>query len=267
MHAPGIARRLLPITAFACLVACGADHTPAAPDALSLMKGAASPDEIAWSNWSAPVNLGSVINSTANDQHPSISQDGLSLYFVSDRAGGYGGLDIYVSQRASVDDPWGPPQNLGPTVNSDATDMAPDLTSDGHRLFLHSGRVGGCGDFDLYVSTREDVHDDFGWSAPVNLGCTINSSARDAGPTYTEEAGGPTLYFTSTRLGGPGDFDIYKSTMGRGGARPRAERTVSRYPNGHFADRARVVHLVRRHRAPQRSGRPGSVGLDPCLAR
>lgn len=193
--------------------ACEPNKTPVAPQAPDEAISAAQTGAVQWSDWSTPVNLGSVINSSSNDQHPAISKDGLSLYFVSDRPGGQGGLDIYVSQRATVDDPWGTPQNLGSTINTAGTDMAPDLTIDGHRLFFHSDRPGGCGDFDLYMSTREDVHDDFAWGPPVNLGCTINSPYRDAGPTYTEEADGPTLYFTSTRPGGDGDFDIYKSHL------------------------------------------------------
>src|SRR5713226_1041346 len=65
-----------------------------------------------FSDWSEPVNLGPVVNSEFNDQHPAISVDGLSLYISSDRPGGFGDMDIYVSHRASLDDDWGPPQNL-----------------------------------------------------------------------------------------------------------------------------------------------------------
>src|SRR5258708_20226651 len=69
--------------------------------------------------WSAPVNLGSAINSTASDQQPAISPDGLSLYFPSNRVtGSLGGFDMYVSQRATVGDPWGSPLNLGPAGNT-----------------------------------------------------------------------------------------------------------------------------------------------------
>ena len=71
--------------------------------------------------WSAPVNLGPVINSSASDQGPAISPDGLSLYVTSNRiAGSLGGFDMYVSQRASVNEPWGSPVNLGPAVNTDS---------------------------------------------------------------------------------------------------------------------------------------------------
>src|SRR5215469_8910331 len=84
-----------------------------------------------YSNWSEPVNLGPLINTAFNDQHPALSKDGLSLYISSNRPGGYGADDIWVSQRASVDDPWGPPQNLGPTINSGAVELSPAFSRDG----------------------------------------------------------------------------------------------------------------------------------------
>src|SRR5262245_63933062 len=75
-----------------------------------------------YSNWSQPVNLGPVINTAFNDQHPALSKDGLSLYITSNRSGGQGADDLWVSQRASVDDAWGPPQNLGPVINTTAVE-------------------------------------------------------------------------------------------------------------------------------------------------
>src|SRR6266403_3219092 len=78
-----------------------------------------------YSDWSAAVNLGPAINSAFSDQGPAISKDGLSLYITSNRTGGLGGFDMYVSQRASVDDPWGSPLNLGPTVNTSANEGKP----------------------------------------------------------------------------------------------------------------------------------------------
>lgn len=74
-----------------------------------------------YSDWSAPVNLGPVINSASSDQGPAISKDGLTLYFHSNRPGGLGAFDMWVSQRASVDDPWGAPVNLGLTVKQQAS--------------------------------------------------------------------------------------------------------------------------------------------------
>ena len=177
----------------------------------------------AFSDWSAPVNLGSTVNSSVIDQHPAVSRKGLSLYFVSNRTPGVGGLDIWVSQRASVNDPWGPPQNLGPVVNSSSTENAPTFSTDEHLLFFASNRPGGYGGNDIWVSRRHNKHDDFGWGPPVNLGSAINTTADEEGPTYfdDEETGSNVLYFTSNRpwgagdCNGPkvGDFDIYMSTL------------------------------------------------------
>ncbi len=171
--------------------------------------------------WSAPVNLGAAVNTATNDQHPAISQDGLSLYLVSDRPGGFGGLDIWVSHRACIDadDPacaWQTPANLGPNINSAGTDMAPTFTPDGHRMYFHSNGRGGCGLADLFVTQRHDNGNDFGWEAPENLGCVVNGPYFDAGPTYFEDeaTGVTTLYFTVRNNPPTSDqgFDIYAST-------------------------------------------------------
>jgi WD40 repeat protein len=186
---------------------------PRRPGAADLFASAPA-ETFTWSEWSTPVNLGPVINSSASDQHPAISKDGLSLYFSSNRPGGLGGLDIYVSTRASLDDAWGAPVNLGPNINTAGNDLAPAFSPDGHQLYFHSFGRGGCGGADMFVSRRHDKGDDQGWEPAENLGCVVNSSAEDAGPTILEDeaTGVTTLIFTSTRPGGPGDFDIYQST-------------------------------------------------------
>lgn len=196
-----------------------------------------------WSDWSAPVNLGPIVNSAGNDQHPAISRDGLSLYFASDRPGGMGVLDIYVSERATTEDPWGPPRNLGSPINSNSPDLAPDLSDDGHYLFFHSGRAGGCGGLDLYAAFRRDPHDNMGWEAPVNLGCEINGPFNDAGPALTHHDGDgtPTLYFTSTRPGGSGDFDIYKSKFVRDDA--DTDGGAGEFQQGHWGPATFVPEL------------------------
>lgn len=167
-----------------------------------------------YSDWSAPLNLGPLVNSASSDQGAAISKDGLSLYFTSDRPGGLGGpFDMYVSQRASVDDPWGAPMNLGPQVNTIFDEGNPAFSRDGHFLFFQSKRPGGLGGIDLWVSRREHTHDDFDWQPAVNLGPAVNSAADDNGPSYFEndEGGAPQLYFGSTRSGGLGAADIYLS--------------------------------------------------------
>ena len=78
-----------------------------------------------YTDWSAPINLGPIVNSTSMDRGPAISKDGLSLYFASNRPGGFGGEDIYVSQRETRDSEWGPAVNLGPTINTSFSEMVP----------------------------------------------------------------------------------------------------------------------------------------------
>lgn len=181
-----------------------------------------------FSDWSEPVNLGPVVNSPDDDYHPAISKNGLSLYFASNRPGGVNGAnkvpEIWVSQRTSTDADWGPPVNLGPVINSIGFNTAaPNFSPDGHHMFFHAVRLGGCGAADLYVSRRKDKRDDFGWQEPVNLGCTINSPFADNGPAYFEDeaTGIIILYFTSNRPpGDPGPPErahIHASTRGEDG--------------------------------------------------
>src|SRR6266853_4985323 len=123
---------------------------------------------VGFSDWSTPVNVGSIVNSASTEQGPAFSADGLSLYFYSGRSGGVGSDDIWVSQRASVSDAWGVPVNLGPTINSTSRDYVPAFSSDGHWMYFASDRPGGFGPglpatptADLYQSYRADIHNDF----------------------------------------------------------------------------------------------------------
>jgi WD40-like Beta Propeller Repeat len=171
-----------------------------------------------YSNWSPPVNLGPVINSSSNDGNPAISKDGLTLYFASNRPGGVGGNDIWVAHRESLDSPWSSaPLDLGP-INTSFNEVAPALSRDEHYLFFVSNRPGGMGGPDIWVSFRQHVHDDFGefaWETPFNLGSPINTPFSDTQPSYfeNEELGRPQLFFASNRTGGLGGFDMYMSEL------------------------------------------------------
>src|SRR3989442_909455 len=179
------------------------------------------------SEWSEPVNLGPVVNSTAGDNNPTLSPDGLSLYFASDRPGGLGGTDIWVARRASPDSPWDAPVHLGGPINTASGEGAPVLPLDGHLLFIHTVRPGGQGGFVIWSAHRSAPNDDFGWEAPVNLGPDVNTPDDELGPEYVKSDGGGALYF------GRGNqllqkVDLYRAEVGpkgttRGPALPVVE--------------------------------------------
>ncbi len=135
-----------------------------------------------------------------------LSRDELTLVFVSLRAGGSGSLDLWMSTRLSTQDEWGPPVNLGPTVNSSSIDSECGLSSDSLCLFFMSDRAGGFGSYDIWLTTRKSRDDP--WGPAVNLGPTVNTGAGEASPTVAPD--GRALYICSNRAGSLGDYDIYK---------------------------------------------------------
>ncbi len=158
--------------------------------------------------WGTPVHLGSTVNSSAGEKGPSISADGLSLFFYSDRPGGHGSFDIWMTTRATTEDDWGTPVNLGPPVNSSANDRNPDISADDLTLYFVSNRPGGYGDTDFWVTTRTTKNAN--WGTPVHLGSTVNSSSAERQPTISDD--GLWLFFHSNRPGGSGGEDIWVST-------------------------------------------------------
>jgi len=159
--------------------------------------------------WGAPVNLGPTVNSSAFDCDPSMSADVLTLYFSSTRSGGFGNFDIWVTTRATKNDPWGTPVNLGPTVNSSPDEDAPSISPDGLLLFFYSNRPGGYGGADIWMTTRATKYG--AWGTPVNLGASVNSSAREWAPDISSD--GCTLLFASSRGGGFGADDLWQATI------------------------------------------------------
>ncbi|MFC1634778.1 LamG-like jellyroll fold domain-containing protein [Planctomycetota bacterium] len=155
-----------------------------------------------------PVNLGPTVNTPAANSSPSISADGLTLFFDSDRPGGSGDWDVWVTTRETTNDDWGTPVNLGPTVNTSATEGNPGISADGLSLFFDSGRPGGNGGRDIWLTTRDTKDDE--WGTPMNLGPTINGPSYDAQSNLSPD--GLSFFFSSRRPGGYGDRDTWLTT-------------------------------------------------------
>ena len=165
------------------------------------------------SPWASRTNIGQRVNSSTFDGYPFISTDGLELYFVSYRAGGCGNGDIWVTRRATKYAPWDEPVNLGQTVNSVYYDTNPLLSPDGLLLFFSDHpagpRPGGYGGADIWIARRATLFDP--WQTPVNLGPMVNGPFADAGARLSPD--GSTLFFTSNRPNGSGDYDIWQAPI------------------------------------------------------
>ncbi|MGD0341227.1 MAG: OmpA family protein, partial [Bacteroidales bacterium] len=157
-------------------------------------------------NWSTPYNLKWPVNTTAWESTPSISADGNTLYFSSNRPGGFGGKDIWYSKR-NADGTWSNPVNMGKTINTEGNEISPFIHFDGRTLYFSSDGRPGMGGYDIYMSRMQD---DSTWSEPKNLGYPIN--------TYNDEMGliidatGKTAYYSTKRENGNGK-DIFYFTL------------------------------------------------------
>ncbi|MGZ3756061.1 MAG: OmpA family protein [Mucilaginibacter sp.] len=153
-------------------------------------------------DWGKPFDLSPPINTSGWESQPSISADGRTLYFVSNRKGGYGGYDIWKSKLTEKG--WGEPENLGPNINTAANEQSPFIHADDSTLYFCSNGWPGMGGQDLFVSKlgKNGV-----WQKPENLGYPINTNGDESGLTIS--ANGSTAYFASNNLNGAGGFHIY----------------------------------------------------------
>jgi hypothetical protein len=162
-------------------------------------------------DWGPPESLGLTVNSpdpTRDDSAASISPDGLALYFHSNRPGGQGGEDLYLTTRAAKNEPWGTPVNLGPKVNSSSDEAGAWISADGLELYFHSWRPGGNGKADIWVARRATPSEP--WTEAVNLGPMLNSANDDVWPCVSPD--GLVLFFCAyDRVGGYGGEDIWQT--------------------------------------------------------
>lgn len=154
--------------------------------------------------WSEPKNLGTQINSPFRESEPTFSSDGRTLYFVSDRPGGVGGYDIWMSVK-NDNGSWRRPVNLGRKVNTDGNEMSPFIHADNQTLYFSSNGHMGLGGRDIFYVRKDSSGE---WKDPVNIGYPIN--------TYEDEsdlivsAKGNMAYFSRTAEAGYGGKDIYQ---------------------------------------------------------
>jgi hypothetical protein len=163
--------------------------------------------------WEAPVPLAAV-NSSFNEMPGSVYEDedtgDFVLYFSSDRPGGAGGHDVYMT-RTGEDGRLRPP-TLVAELSSPARDIFPTVRKDGKEVFLSSDRTGTVGSLDLWVATRDDA--EARWNRPENLGATVNTAALEQRSTLSRDA--RSLIFATSR---EGNFELYEMTRSRD--RPR----------------------------------------------
>ena len=156
--------------------------------------------------WSAPQYFGFTINTTAYEGQPCLSSDNKELYFVSNREGGYGGMDIWVTKFENR--LWQPPTNLGPTVNTDKDETSPFIHPDNETLYFASNGHTSIGSSDLFIS-RKNINNT--WRTPINLGAPINTEKFDG--SIVVNAKGTIGYCTSDRSDTKGGLDIYSFEM------------------------------------------------------
>ena len=153
--------------------------------------------------WTEPENMGRIINSEFWESSPSLSPDKKSLYFSSSRQGGYGGKDIWVTNRSS-NGRWSQPKNLGASVNTSADEGCPFIHSDNQTLYFNSNGHPGYGLTDLFLVKKNE---DQSWGTPVNLGYPINTIDEEGSLIVAPD--GKTSYYASEGKNTLGGLDLY----------------------------------------------------------
>ncbi|HEX8546326.1 MAG TPA: OmpA family protein [Cytophagaceae bacterium] len=159
-------------------------------------------------SWSKPHSLLGRVNSQDSETSICISSDGSTIYFTSDKPGGKGGFDIYMS-KLDFRQEWGKPVNLGDVINTPFDEEGPFLDLDGKTLYFSSKAHKGMGSFDLFKSVYDSTSKK--WSTPENMGYPINTADDDM--YFVLSGDGKHGYYASVREDGSGEKDIYEISM------------------------------------------------------
>lgn len=157
--------------------------------------------------WSKPEDMGKNINTKYGETSISMTADGKVVYFSSDRPGGFGGMDIYISTKDRKGR-WGEAVNLGPTINTPFQEESPFIHADGKTLYFSSRGHAGMGDFDIFKTIKQP---DGTWTQPENLGYPINTADDDL--YFVLSADNKHGYYSSEREDGFGEKDLYLISM------------------------------------------------------
>lgn len=153
--------------------------------------------------WTEAENLGPLVNSESWESTPSLSPDKKDLYFSSNRMGGYGGKDIWVTRR-QANGKWGRPENLGPVINTGSDETCPFIHADNQTLYFNSNGHKGYGMADIFLTRKTG---DSTWSNPENLGYPVNTIDDEGSLIVASD--GKTSYYASDRGDSKAGLDIY----------------------------------------------------------
>jgi outer membrane protein OmpA-like peptidoglycan-associated protein/tetratricopeptide (TPR) repeat protein len=175
--------------------------------------------------WSEPINLGANINTEFWESSPSLSPDKNALYFSSNREGGYGGKDLYVSYRLP-DGKWSAAVNMGADVNTAGDEIAPFIHADNQTLYYTSNGLPGYGGTDIYMMRKIAEKQ---WNKPENLGYPINTIENEGSLFVASD--GISAYYASDRADTKGYLDLYKFTL-----KPEMRPIKTLYIKGYVTD-------------------------------
>ncbi len=157
-------------------------------------------------SWSAPLNLGPLVNSVAWDSQPTLSADGQELYFVSDRKGGMGGSDIWYSRKDSTGR-WIKAQNVGNVLNTKYDEISPFIHVNNRNLYFASNAHPGFGGLDIFVAEKVDKK----WTTPVNMGAPLNNYEDQY--SFFVTADGQRAFYSKDEIGKKNNTKLYTTPL------------------------------------------------------